>query len=261
MKNKHKVLFTLALAATMMSGAEVQSCRLTFSGSAGAETLKDFPALIKIPDGLTGFNYADSSTDGSDLAFFGADGQQLAYEIDTWDPEGDSYVWVRVPEVTKSTTITARWGNPGGHETTSVQQQGVWSDDYMGVWHFSKFRKCVTRDSKNGLEAEVRGKDTRLFIHADAFVGKGYLDEMRLSKAVLSPDRIRADYLTLTRPTQFAVAARRDASPHRGGVLTRRLAEGDTPPIVPDVGSWRGVLQFGDGTETFVGLLAATLYR
>ncbi len=201
MKNKHKVLFTLALAATMMSGAEVQSCRLTFSGSAGAETLKDFPALIKIPDGLTGFNYADSSTDGSDLAFFGADGQQLAYEIDTWDPEGDSYVWVRVPEVTKSTTITARWGNPGGHETTSVQQQGVWSDDYMGVWHFSKFRKCVTRDSKNGLEAEVRGKDTRLFIHADAFVGSGYLDEMRLSKAALSPDRIRADYLTLTRPT------------------------------------------------------------
>ena len=63
------------------------------------------------------------------------------------------------------------------------------------------------------------------------------LDEMRLSKAALSPDRIRADYLTLTRPTQFAVA--------EGGkvarVLTRRLAEGDTPPVAPDVGSWRGV--------------------
>ncbi len=391
------VFFTSALAQN--------ACRLTFSGYEGAETLKDFPALVKIPDGLTGFDYKDSSADGSDLAFFGADGKPLAHEIDTWDPEGDSYVWVRVPELTKATTITARWGKSGGRETASVQQQGVWNDDYLAVWHFSKFRKGVTRDSKNGLAAEVRGKDTRLFIHADAFVGKGYyaaakttkwgtylnvpndprwtaygktgrltvsfmvnstidpdtktethhariisnkadcgnalgfevavaggeriwscgqgsanfwydvdkhggtdkytfrdgwahvtvtydaevgesaiyfngrrvasakgtayaptvtgrplaighfaealvyervaneeyfcgyLDEMRLSKDVFSPDRVRADYLTLTRPTQFAVAEGGKAA----RVLTRRLAEGDTPPVVPDVGSWRGV--------------------
>ena len=417
MKNKHKVVLTLALFAALMCGAEAKSCRLTFSGYEGTETLKDFPALVKIPDGLTGFDYRDSAADGSDLAFFGADGRPLACEIDTWNPEGDSYVWVRVPELTKATTITARWGKPGGRETTSVQQQNggarttsvqqqdVWNDDYMGVWHFSKFRKGVTHDSKNGLEAEVRGKDTRLFIHADAFVGKGYyaaakttkwgtylnvpndprwtayektgkltvsfmvnstidpdtkteehharivsnkagfgddkgfevaiaggeriwscgrgvanfwhdvnkhggtdqysfrdgwahvtvtydaevgesaiyfngrrvasakgaayaptvtgrplaighfatalvyerqgneeyfcgyLDEMRLSKAAFSPDRIRADYLTLTRPTQFAVAEGGKAA----RVLMRRLAEGDTPPVVPAIGSWRGV--------------------
>ena len=52
----------------------------------------------------------------------------------------------------------------------------------MGVWHFSKFKKGVTRDSKNGLEAEVRGKDTRLFIHADAFVGKGYYAAAKTTK-------------------------------------------------------------------------------
>ncbi len=417
MKNKHKVVLTLALSAALMCGAEAKSCRLTFSGYEGTETLKDFPALVKIPDGLTGFDYRDSAADGSDLAFFGADGRPLACEIDTWNPEGDSYVWVRVPELTKATSITARWGKSGGRETTSVQQrnggarttsvqqQDVWNDDYMGVWHFSKFRKGVTHDSKNGLEAEVRGKDTRLFIHADAFVGKGYyaaakttkwgtylnvpndprwtayektgkltvsfmvnstidpdtqteehharivsnkagfgddkgfevaiaggeriwscgrgvsnfwydvnkhggtdkytfrdgwahvtvtydaevgesaiyfngrrvasakgaayaptvtgrplaighfaealvyervaneeyfcgyLDEMRLSKAAFSPDRIRADYLTLTRPTQFAVAEGGKAA----RVLMRRLAEGDTPPVVPAIGSWRGV--------------------
>ena len=292
-----------------------------------------------------------------------------------------------------------------GRATGKMPVVPVWSDDYLAVWHFSKFKKGVTTDSKNGLAAEVRGKDTRLFIHADAFVGKGYyaaakttkwgtylnvpddprwtayektgrltvsfmvnstidpdtntekhharivsnkpdcgnalgfevavaggeriwscgqgsanfwydvdkhggtdkytfrdgwahvtvtydakagesaiyfngrrvasakgaayaptatgrplaighyaealvyervaneeyfcgyLDEMRLAKDAFSPDRIRADYLTLTRPTQFAVA--------EGGkvarILTRRLAEGDTPPVVPDVGSWRGV--------------------
>ncbi len=101
MKNKHKVLFTLALAATMISGVEAKSCRLTFSGYEGAETLTDFPALIKIPDGLTGFDYKEATVDGSDLAFFGTDGKPLACEIDTWDPEGASYVWVRVPNLPK----------------------------------------------------------------------------------------------------------------------------------------------------------------
>ena len=113
-----------AIARVTTFPAQAQSeCRLTFSGYEGAETLRDFPALVKIPDGLTGFDYKDSAADGSDLAFFGADGKPLAHEIDTWDPEGDSYVWVRVPEVTKATTITARWGKSGGRETTSVQQQ------------------------------------------------------------------------------------------------------------------------------------------
>ena len=407
-KNSYHALFAAALVAAFPVLAQ-NECRLTFSGYEGKETLRDFPALVKIPDGLTGFDYKESTADGSDLAFCSADGKPLAYEIDTWNPEGDSYVWVRVPELTKATTIFVKWGDSqiqqSGNSETSKLLNSVWSDDYLAVWHFSKFRKGVTHDSKNGLAAEVRGKDTRLFIHADAFVGKGYyaaakttkwgtylnvpndprwtayektgkltvsfmvnstidpdtkteehharivsnkadfgddkgfevaiaggeriwscgqgrtnfwydadkhggtdkytfrdgwahvtvtydaevgesaiyfngrrvasakgaayaptvtgrplaighfaealvyervaneeyfcgyLDEMRLSKAALSPDRIRADYLTLTRPTQFAVA--------EGGkvarVLTRRLADGDTPPVVPDIGSWRGV--------------------
>ena len=407
-KNSYHALFAAALVAAFPVMAQ-NECRLTFSGYEGTETLRDFPALVKITDGLTGFDYKDSTADGSDLVFFGADGKPLAHEIDTWDPEGVSYVWVRVPELTKATTIFVKWGDSqiqqSGNSETSKLLNSVWSDDYLAVWHFSKFRKGVTHDSKNGLAAEVRGKDTRLFIHADAFVGKGYyaaakttkwgtylnvpndprwtayektgkltvsfmvnstiepdtkteehharivsnkadfgddkgfevaiaggeriwscgqgrtnfwydadkhggtdkytfrdgwahvtvtydaeagesaiyfngrrvasakgaayaptvtghplaighfaealvyervaneeyfcgyLDEMRLSKAALSPDRIRADYLTLTRPTQFAVA--------EGGkvarVLMRRLADGDTPPVVPDIGSWRGV--------------------
>ena len=406
-------LFSAMLALAISASANVPShrpqCRITFSGYEGSETLKDFPALIKIPDGLTGFDYADTAENGRDIAFFGADGKPLAHEIDTWNPDGDSYIWVRVPELTKSTTITAKWGSSQTSKPrnlkTSKLRDSVWNDDYLAVWHFSKFANGITRDSKNFLPAEVRGKDTRLFIHADAFVGKGYyaaakttkwgtylnvpndphwtaysktgkltvsfmvnstmdpdtekekcharilsskadygdalgfevaiaggervwscgqgsanfwydvnkhggsdkysfrdgwayvtvtydgpggesaiyfngrrvasekgaayaptvsgrplaighyatalvyerqaneeyfcgyLDEVRLSKTALSPDRIRADYLTLTRPTQFA----RAVNGRYADVLTRRLADGDTPPVAPDVGSWRGV--------------------
>ncbi|MBO4287072.1 MAG: DUF2341 domain-containing protein [Kiritimatiellae bacterium] len=387
----------------MGSGAfadEAKSCRLVFSGYEGKEALADFPALVKLPDGLVGFDYADSTADGSDLAFFGADGTRLAHEIDTWDPDGTSYVWVCVPELTKTTAITAKWGVSSAKTCTS-SPHSVWNDGYLAVWHFSKFKKGVTLDSKNSLAAELRGKDVRKFIHADGLVGKsyfsssqtttsgpylsvakddrwtaygkagkltvsfllnsaiphdksdwgrivstkpfkghpkgfevvaeggsaiwlcgqfktnleynvtknygndlysfrdgwayvtvvydgaaqeasiyyngrlgsrernpafaptvsewplaighygdalrlepqghecffcGYIDEVRLSKSAFSPDRIRADYLTLTRPTQFAVAEGGEAQ----RILTRRLAEGDTPPEIPDVGSWRG---------------------
>ena len=377
-------------------------CRLVFSGYEGTEALKDFPALVKIPDGLAGFDYRDSTADGSDVCFFGADGRPLAHEIDTWNPEGDSYVWVCVPEVTKATAITARWGVSCAKTCTS-SPRSAWNDDYLGVWHLSKFKNGVTLDSKHGLAAELRGKDMRKFIHAEGPVGKcyfsasqtttsgpylqvakddrwtaygktgkltvsflvnstipekdagaryarvisskpfkghpkgidvvvrggeevyacgqgmtnfmfstegnvgsdlysfhdgwayvtvvydgeaqeasiyyngrlgttkqggvfaptvsdwplvighygdavrlepqghecffcGYIDEVRLSKAALSPDRIRADYLTLTRPTQFAVAEGGKAQ----RIMTRRLADGDTPPEVPAYGTWRG---------------------
>ena len=90
-KRNPLVLFAVALAVTLSAHA-LHECRLTFSGYEGKETLTDFPALVKIPDGVTGFDYRDSAADGSDIAFFGADGKRLAHEIDTWNPDGDSYV-------------------------------------------------------------------------------------------------------------------------------------------------------------------------
>lgn len=41
MKNERKAFLTLALVASMMCSAEVLSCRLTFYGYGGKETLKD----------------------------------------------------------------------------------------------------------------------------------------------------------------------------------------------------------------------------
>ena len=41
--------FVLSVAAF---GVEAKACRLVFSGYEGKEALKDFPALVKIPDGL-----------------------------------------------------------------------------------------------------------------------------------------------------------------------------------------------------------------
>ena len=195
---KTKMMAAVMAAAVM--AATAKESKLVFSGYEGKETLKDFPALVKLPGGLAGFEYKDAAPDGSDVAFFGADGKRLACEIDSWNPDGDSYIWVRVPELTKTTSIVAKWGNDRKGKGKSEEGKGksestfalcaaegetgkaVWSDDYLGVWHFSKFKNGVTLDSKHGLAAKLRGKDTRKFIHADSLVGKGYFCSSHTTK-------------------------------------------------------------------------------
>ena len=78
---------------------------VTVSGYAGAETLADFPVLVRLAAGEpAGFDYGDCATDGSDLRFAAADGTMLSHEIESWDPDGASYVWVKVPSLAGTAT-------------------------------------------------------------------------------------------------------------------------------------------------------------
>ena len=89
------------------------STTLTVGGYAGEETLANFPVLVKFAkDAPVGFDYSQFQPGQTALSFEDASGNKLAYEIDTWDEEGTSFVWVKVPELTASTKIIAKWGDP-----------------------------------------------------------------------------------------------------------------------------------------------------
>jgi hypothetical protein len=61
--------------------------------------------------GIEGFSYDDfTKENGGDLRFADENGNMLAHEIDTWDEDGVSTVWVKVPTLNSSTTITAYYG-------------------------------------------------------------------------------------------------------------------------------------------------------
>ena len=84
---------------------------ITFSGYTGSSTLANFPVLVKLSENLTGFHYSDfTRDDGFDLCFTDASGKLIPHEIDTWNPSGVSTVWVKVPSLTSSTKIIARYG-------------------------------------------------------------------------------------------------------------------------------------------------------
>jgi hypothetical protein len=114
---------------------------LTFSTPVGA-VLTNFPVLVKFGPHLTGFDYADfaNPTTNDDLRFAGPDlDVELPYEVESWDTNGTSYVWVRVPELRGTgETIRAYWGQTGQPVPAYRTNGVVWAADYVGVWHLNE---------------------------------------------------------------------------------------------------------------------------
>ena len=107
---------------------------VAFSGYEGSEMLANFPVLVKVSqDSPSGFSYADClKPNGGDLRFADDTGNLLASEIDTWNPNGVSLVWVKVPFLTALTKIYAYYGC---ETVPAVDPASVWANGYVGVWH------------------------------------------------------------------------------------------------------------------------------
>ena len=128
---------TIAANATVVDPvAYDHSFTITFPGYSGSETLPDFPVLIKISPARNNFDYsACKVANGGDLRFAASDGTLLASEVDTWNPSGESLVWVKVPSFRKDTVITAYYGNA---TPDAVTASDVWANGYVGVWHLNE---------------------------------------------------------------------------------------------------------------------------
>ena len=123
-----------------------KSIEISFPNYSG-ETLTDFPVLVRLSAARSSFQYAKCRLpNGEDLRFSDANGNLIPSEIDTWNPDGESLVWVKVPSLNKTTTITAYYGcdNP-----PAMTPSDVWSNGYLGVWHMG--------DSASPLKASTPG--------------------------------------------------------------------------------------------------------
>jgi hypothetical protein len=116
--------------------------RITFTGYDRSEPLLDFPILVKLGTNLPGFSYRRfASPAGSDLRFTAADGlTPLPFEIDEWNTNGTSTVWVSVPRLAGTNDfIQAYWGNPLATTLPPSSTEGnVWSSDYILVYHLKE---------------------------------------------------------------------------------------------------------------------------
>ncbi|MCC5789070.1 MAG: immunoglobulin domain-containing protein [Opitutales bacterium] len=126
----------------------VHAIRITFDGYTESEVLTNFPVPVKLNDGILGFDYDGFvSEEGGDLRFWTSDLQPLVYEIEQWDTDGDSYVWVRIPELSQGTFIYASWGD---EEADPVPESPAhtWTEDFLANWHLHTDPENTT-DSAN----------------------------------------------------------------------------------------------------------------
>ncbi|MEM7393004.1 MAG: DUF2341 domain-containing protein, partial [Verrucomicrobiota bacterium] len=117
-----------------------RSVKIQFCGYDRPETLTNFPALVVLDTTVSGFSYSSfQSPSGGDLRFLNADGTRiLNHEIETWDTNGASRIWVQVPELVDSnSSIFARWGRSETNHPASTTNGATWSEGYEAVWHFN----------------------------------------------------------------------------------------------------------------------------
>jgi hypothetical protein len=141
--------------ATPSYAAWPYSTTLRFPGYTEAETLRDFPALVRLGTNLAGFTYSQCGGSWASLRFADEAGATpLAYEVDVWDTHGESAVWVRVPALTNDTVIRAYWGLAGMTNPSPLAARGgVWREDDEAVWHWQDDLRDSTwrgRESVNG---------------------------------------------------------------------------------------------------------------
>ncbi len=117
------------------------------------DVLRDFPVLVKLSTAIGGFNYSDfKTTDGSDMIFVDSSFVALPHAIDEWHTDGESLVWVCVPELRRNTRIRLYYGSED--DIAGARTDRPWKG-YVGVWHFNENAHTVpARDfSGNGLDA------------------------------------------------------------------------------------------------------------
>jgi len=137
------------------------STKITFTGYTKTEALTDFPLLVVLSESLPGFRYSQFvSANGYDLRFTDTTRKNvLNHEVEKWDTNGVSFVWVRVPELTKDGTIWAFWGNaavadgPAPHTADG----STWRSDYSAVWHLSETSGTHNDSTVNGIGASTNG--------------------------------------------------------------------------------------------------------
>lgn len=152
--------YPLAQAADFSSWAKKMP--VTFSGYSKSSTLTNFPALIVLSTNISGFSYADFlDSSGGDLRFTDpTETNELNYEIEKWNTNGSSYVWVQVPALASTTTVVnAYWGKNGAGAPAYTTNGATWSEGYVAVWHCGESSSPVV-DSRSAISASSSGSTT-----------------------------------------------------------------------------------------------------
>jgi hypothetical protein len=159
---KIMALACMALAVGLMGGrAEAafdqtgwsRCMPITYTNDVRLNTLTNFPALVVLDTNKV--DYSQFQANGQDLRFVDANGDELAYEVESWNTTSNSSIWVKVPTMTAGGTITAYWGNDSAPLPSYTTNGATWSESYLGVWHMAS--TSLADSTSNNLSGTMTG--------------------------------------------------------------------------------------------------------
>ena len=167
------------------------SANLRLDGYTAAGVLTNFPVLVQFNTNLDGFSYSQVRSPGAaDLRFVSGGTNELNYEVDAWNPAGDSYVWVQVPAVSSGgTLITAYWGQAGLAKPAYATNGATWSNGYLGVWHLNQPNAV---NSVSGVTGTAHGNTT-----STGVIGSAQYFNTNTFNTYLDLGNLRATNLTI----------------------------------------------------------------
>ena len=164
-----------------------KTVKMTVAGYSGGTSLAGFPVLVKLSESdVSGFRYQDLLENGTDLRFTDENRNIIPYEVDTWNTNGVSLIWVKVPSLSAGTVINAYWGNTDTG-AAGLSSKLVWTTDYVGVWHLNEGGVTSYDSTTNALHAANYSVTTNI---SDGKIGaarrisnaaKGTKDSARIS--------------------------------------------------------------------------------
>ena len=135
-------------SATFAKGAKFTVAGYTNATGTARSELSNFPVLVRVAtNSPSGFQYSEmqhaDATDKNDIdiAFVDMSGKGLPFEIDTWDTNSTSLIWVTLPTMTNGTEFVMCWGSASSGKI--VCDDNPWTD-YAGVWHMNDPGNGVT---------------------------------------------------------------------------------------------------------------------
>jgi len=135
--------------------------KITFGGYTLPTTLNNFPAMVTFQEEMDDFSYTTFlSAVGSDLRFYSDTNKsvELNYEIEQWNTNGTSYLWVQVPALSKDTAIWAYWGDATLATPPAYTTDGsTWASEFAGVWHLNDAGGISTDSTAAGRDGTYNG--------------------------------------------------------------------------------------------------------
>lgn len=127
---------TFDTAIRIDSSEYLKRLEIKIPGYAGNTVLTNFPVLVTLSEEtISGFKYSECFPNGSDIVCTTKNNLVIPHEINAWNTEGTSYIWVRIPELSgKETVFYLYFGAMSQEAIVEPTPEKVWIN-YAAVFH------------------------------------------------------------------------------------------------------------------------------